>query len=1279
MSLLEITGDDIAQLGDADLRALVGLLCEADYRTAGLPTAGILWGGHQDAADGGLDVVVRSEKAPPVNSFIPRGVTGFQVKKPDMQPAKVRDEMRPNDVLRPEIQNLIQNNGAYIIVCSSGSTTDSALQNRINAMRDAVANEDNHENFYIDFMDRGRLATWVRSHPSMIVWVRNKVGRQIKGWRTYENWSGAPGGIKEEYITDDGLRLHNGTRPSDKGMSIEDGLLRLRSGLAVPGSSLRLAGLSGVGKTRLVQALFDERVGKQSLNPAQVFYTDISDGPEPDPITLANQLIGDKSRAILIVDNCPPDLHRRLTQACSTSQSTVSLLTVEYDVRDHLPDETEVFRLEPASEETIEKLIRKRFPHIGQVDANSIANFSGGNARVAIALANTVRQGETVSDFRDEELFERLFRQRNDANESLLISAEACSLVYSFEGKDATSEESELGFLGALVGKAGTDLFRDVKTLRDRDLVQSRDVWRAILPHAIANRLAKRALESIPKDTLLSAFLNQGTERLIKSFTRRLNYLHDCEAAVEIANEWLAKDGWVGKNTNNLNPFGMEIFRNLAPVSPEKALEAIENAASGEDGVNFISREANSQSHEFVRILRHLAYDPELFDRSLLLLCRFALAESPDENYNSTRDTIKSLFYIYLSGTHAPVEARAAVIERLVGSDDSIEVDLGLLLLDAALETSHFSSAHEFSFGARPRNYGYQPQSRDDIIHWYDAFIRIGTRLALSNKPVAEKAKKVLSNNLRGLWTRGGMFDLLEETSRQIHEQGAWNEGWIAVRGIIRFDKKGMPEDISKRLERLENFLRPSALLEQARTFALSAQHGSFDLEDDFDDEEEPISGWRRTQETTRRVGAQVAQNIEVFSELLPELVSTQNTRLNNFGAGLADGGNDKQALWQMLRTQFEQTPTDKQQIAIFLGFLSACAKSDQAFYNAKLDELVNDEVLGKWFPIFQTTGAIDARGVERLHEALELGKAPVHFYQYIGYGRSHEPISDDDLAVLLEDMLAKEDSADVVMEILKMRFHGSTENPREYSDRLMAVGRNLLATYPFPEERRRSHNNQDYELSHLAKICLTGDAGMDAALQMCQNLGDAITENRVYAFDYPGLLNDLARAQPRIFLDTFLGEDRLEKYHCRRMFSDDFERRENPLNQIPDQDLLSWCDEKPEERYPLMASSVQAFGISDKTGELEWKPLVYSIFETAPSLDAILENIADSLHPMAWSGSRADILEKRLILFLSLFRHENAEIQSWANSQHLQLKEAIKREREFESRTNRERNETFE
>jgi len=1276
-NLLEITGDDIARLDDAELRALIGLLCEADYRLAGLPTMGITWGGHQDARDGGLDVVVRGETPPPQNSFIPRIITGFQVKKPDMPRAEILKEMRPNGILREEIKALIQEKGAYIIVSSSGSTTVTALRNRTDAMKAAVANENNHQNLHLDFLDRGRVATWLRTHPSLISWVRNKIGRQLNGWRPYENWANAPGGIDEEYLLDDGLRLHDGIKPKNKGMSVDDGLKNLRSALSTPGTSVRLAGLSGVGKTRLVQAMFDERVGEQALNRSQAFYTDMSDSPDPDPRTFAEQLIADKTRAILIVDNCPPDLHRQLTETCSGSHSTVSLLTVEYDIRDDLPNETSVFRLEPAGEELIEKLIRKRFPHISQIDAQTIANFSGGNARVAIALANTVQKGETLSDFRDEELFERLFRQRHETNESLLISAEACSLVYSFEGTDANSEKSELKFIASLVNKSGAELYRDVRTLKVRDLIQSRDVWRAVLPHAIANRLAKRALESIPKDTLVQAFLSSGSERLIKSFTRRLNYLHDCDTAIDIVDDWLAHDGWLGKNNGNFNAFEMEVFRNIAPVSPEKTLEAIEHAANGDEGSWFTSK-MNTHCYKFVRLLRHLAYDPELFDRSVNLICRYALSEKPEENHNSTRGVLKPLFYIYLSGTHAPVEARAKIIEELVDSADQDRQKLGFFLIDAALESWHFTSSHAFGFGARPRDFGYQPKTRKEIIHWYETFIGICTRLALSGHPTSIQARKVLADHLRGLWTNGGMFDALENSAKQIQEQKAWNEGWIAVRGIFLYDSKGFEEEIMQRLHRLERLLKPNNLLERARTFALSDQHRAFALEDDLEDGEDASSGWRRTEETTRKIGAEVAQNTEILNALLPELLSMDNLRLYIFGSGLADGCDDKKELWQALYDQLEQTPSEKRQIRVLLGFLSSCADSDPAFYNSTLDKLIRDDLIGEWFPILQTTSTIDQRGVERLHESLDIGKAQIHTYQNLAWGRVHESISDDDLAELLKKILSKEDGIDVVIEILKMRFHRPKEESPKYSSSLIAVARDVLSMYSFLGERRR-YNKLDYDLAQVACICLNVSEGSSAALEICRSLVEAITDNRIYAFDCPKLLNSLSRAHPIIFLDVFLGDNGLEDYHCRRMFTDDFERRNNPLNQISDDDLISWCNNEPEDRYPLIASAIQAFSKSTETGKLEWKPVVYSIFEKAPDLSIVLEHLADAIRPRSWSGSLADIFQKRAVLFQSLYQHDNAEISAWARNQYPALQEIIKRERECEERSNRERNESFE
>jgi hypothetical protein len=408
--LFEITKDDVALLSDADLRELVGRLCEADYRSAGLPTSGIRYGGHQDARDGGLDVVVSSEVSPPKTSYVPRCNTGFQVKKSNMPRSEILAEMRPKGVLLESISDLGKSNGAYIIV-SGVSSTHGALQKRIAAMHEAVSSAPDANNLELRFYDANQIATWLRAYPSLILWLREKIGRPISGWKPYGAWAYDPGNKNEPFLVDEKLRLVDGAISNDNGLSILDGLRKLRTELSVPGRAVRLAGLSGVGKTRFAQALFESNVGEQPIDPSLAIYADIGTTPDPAPCALADQLVAGATRACLIIDNCPPDLHDRLSRICNSGQGALSLLTIEYDIRDHLPEETSVFRLEPASGELLERLVRIRFPRISAVDAQSIAEFSGGNARIAIALGQTVREGESLSHLRDSELFDRLFQQ----------------------------------------------------------------------------------------------------------------------------------------------------------------------------------------------------------------------------------------------------------------------------------------------------------------------------------------------------------------------------------------------------------------------------------------------------------------------------------------------------------------------------------------------------------------------------------------------------------------------------------------------------------------------------------------------------------------------------------------------------------------------------------------------------------------------------------------------------------------------------------------------------
>ena len=167
--MLELTTADIEQLSDEDARTLVGLLCEAELERMGQPTVLANWGGHHNAADGGVDVRIRIPVYASCGGF-PRHHCIYQVKRSDLSARKIQKEMRPSGKLRPAIHELASLNGAYILVCSGKSLTDPTLRKRIAAMQDSLG--ESREHVWTDYYDASRLAGWVRKFPALVAWVQ---------------------------------------------------------------------------------------------------------------------------------------------------------------------------------------------------------------------------------------------------------------------------------------------------------------------------------------------------------------------------------------------------------------------------------------------------------------------------------------------------------------------------------------------------------------------------------------------------------------------------------------------------------------------------------------------------------------------------------------------------------------------------------------------------------------------------------------------------------------------------------------------------------------------------------------------------------------------------------------------------------------------------------------------------------------------------------------------------------------------------------------------------
>ncbi|MFM0116927.1 hypothetical protein [Paraburkholderia nemoris] len=951
--MFEVTPDDIQRLNDTDLRELVALLCEAELAVQGLSTAAVTWGGSQTAADGGLDVRVDLTAPLFVEGYIPRPATGFQVKKPDMPRAAILKEMRPNATIRPVIQELADSAGAYVIVSSQGSTADVALRDRRAAMREALSDVPDAANLQTDFYDRRRVASWVQCYPGLIAWLRQKVGRALKGWRPYGEWSGAAEGAEAEYLVDARLRVHLGWQQNSPATSVEDAMGTLRDELSNPGSIVRLVGLSGVGKTRFVQALFDARVCERALPPSLAVYTNLSDDPNPQPTAMATNLIANRARAVLIVDNCPPTLHRSLTELCRGSDSTVSVLTVEYDVRDDQPEGTQVVSLETSSTELIGKLIQRRYPHLSPVDARTIADASGGNARIAVALAGMVGQSGSISGLSNNELFERLFWQRHKLDDALLLAGQACSLVYSFDGENHEGENSALSRIASLVGQTALMLYRYVGELLRRELVQQRGVWRAVLPHALANRLAARALEDIPYSLIEKMLVTSGDEHLARSFSRRLSYLTSHPKAIEIVRRWLSDGGMLGDVTA-FSPLQTTMFKNVAPVDPEATLKALERAVCAGQEI------AVEVWVENARLLRSLAYDAPLFERSVAMLVRAATEGRDSHKAEEVGKSFASLFTIQLSGTHASIAQRLGVIERLLESGEPKSVTLGMGAFGKVLAADYFSSSEHYDFGGRSRDFGHSADTVEEVQRWYRAALAFIERLALDENVLREELRALVAGNFRGLWAHAGMFDQLEQLSRKFADGGFWQEGWAACMRTLSLDGEQFDPATTARLRALEAELRPRELVERVRAVAFGEVSGGLDLEDmcvgqAFADESERLAA------LARELGVMVASDDNAFAELAPDFLSG-GSQAWSFGAGLAAGSADPVATWSRIAATLEHASSQKWGAHVLRGYVAELWKTNQDTAQQILDSAYEHPALQPVFVQLQASMQLDER-----------------------------------------------------------------------------------------------------------------------------------------------------------------------------------------------------------------------------------------------------------------------------------------------------------------------------
>ena len=1307
--MFDISKDQLLRLSDVDLRELVARLCEAELSRAGAPVSAVRWGGAQTAPDGGLDVEILVKGQEFAGDFVPRAWTGIQVKKSSMPAGEIAAEMSPKGVLRPIFPELAIHNGCYIIVSLTDDPAGTRLGNRERAMQTQIKPVKDQGDLRMEFYGCGRLADWLRRHPGVQLWVREKLGLPLSGWRPFGRWSTTPPGVDDDLICEAGVTIALPGR-RDK-LDLLQGINEIRELIRSSGKAVRIVGLSGVGKSRIVQALFEETVGDEPLDRYRAIYADLGETPNPSAREVLDLLAAEGRPAIMVLDNCSSDAHNQIASQVTHSQD-LHLVTIEYDIREDKPEETKVVRIDAEGLEIAELLVKRRYPDIGQVNARPIAEFSGGNARLALALAGTVSEEESLSGFSDAQLFRRLFYQRDESDTDLLQAAEVLALVYSFSISADTDGVDELAMLAGLLGQDRRVLYRAAETLFERQLAQKRGNWRAVLPHAVSNWLAEKGLRNISTDDILNAFQGPPSPRLLKSFGKRLGYLHDHEVAQEIVRSWLSPGGLL-HNIGQLDEDGIQLLLNVAPVAPEDVLSAIETQDTGGTTEIFPSQgnlrlRGNWRLSTFADLLAAIAYDPDLFERCVVHLAKFALMETEEEreNVSGIRGRLYGLFSLYFSETKADPDAREHVARRFLSSRDRNEQRLGLGMLRAALQGTNQFLAGTVEFGARPRSYGYHPQTHEEHNQWFMRFVALAREIATGEDVhLSTQVRALLASELRGLWDHPGLRAVLVDLAMVLNEQRPWLEGWRAVRSIKSYDYRRtggtrlldklneMPESErpsdeetktyvlgAELLDKLDEELKPRRLADEVRTYVFRGDYelSTLDEEFDFDDNQSWQEANNRAAARAYNLGTIVAGEPHVMDELAQELFTAERGYLVEFGRGVASKCDDLQGLWAQLIEWIELAGDQARQCNVLCGVIEVIHKRDVSLAQKILDDAVQSRILRKSIVRLQVSVPLGDTGVPRLHSSLDFKDIPLPQFGNLAWHRPLDTFNETDVRDLMLRILDRPDSAQIVLHGLSMRLRVLEYDNLPLGPDLKRVG--LLASAALLRHRANYHDggSTDYHLSKVLRSCMDEVEFPTETGEVFDAFLTRLRASYGYVSGIEKAVAILAEKAPFRFLDGIFFDAALKDYRHTvfRVGRDE----KNPLSGVSVTTLLDWCRQGDlQERLIMLSEAIYPFKKEPEGDGVVLSEQAYAIIDATRDPSTVLRNFCSSVRPNGWSGSLANIIAKQGQAFRALLEHDRSDIRDAAEAVIAQISQWEERERHLERAEDERREQRFE
>lgn len=497
-------------------------------------------------------------------------------------------------------------------------------------------------------------------------------------------------------------------------------LASLRDELTGDERSIRLIGLSGMGKTRMVLESFR---GNPESN--HYLYCDVLREDIDKVYGAARIIFKEYPEATLVADNSTIDVHRVLDGLRRAANGRHRLITIYNDPTENKDWSCKYLEMPSSLDEVVERLL-DRFQDMNQAqtEKQQIKKFAGGNPMIAELLVNGLRKGRIFGRIDDEVLMNKLLGCEEGSEERQMLRA--LSLFRDIRFNEIEEKHPELDTItqnkGLIVSPLDNDALsaKMVATIMfylQRSLIEKRGENIGVRPLTLALSLIaewiRRGNPGMLKKLLRDLLQSPYASELIRGFCKQIKLMDKDEQLGGMIEQLLDTKSQFVDALLLKSEVGSELVEAFAQVRPEAAVKALTKVFEGMNQTELAS--IGEARTNIVSMMATLCYDERTFIQAVPLLLKMAVTEPEDGETLRVRTTAKSdflqIFNIPLGTTEAKLQDRLDFIRKYI--DDKEYRTIILYAIRKALSFFHIAYATDAAKQGTRVMKRYEPSSNE--------------------------------------------------------------------------------------------------------------------------------------------------------------------------------------------------------------------------------------------------------------------------------------------------------------------------------------------------------------------------------------------------------------------------------------------------------------------------------------------------------------------------------------------------------------------------------------